>query len=275
MHILLLALALTTGSPDWNQPSVGRPWSMALKAEGGTAPYQWAVLEGALPPGVYFVDLSTVMLGSASVPGFYGAPAEAGQWSVRVQATDAEGQTAERWVELTVSPLRLQQAYIVAPVGQAMEWQAAVTEGAAPFEFRLAPHGYLPLGLTLTQAGVLRGTVLVSGIYEIPIEIVDAGGNRLQTTLTVNAYGEESSLPAFGVRLSVQECHVVAQFPEMPETIKGELFGGGPGEPVDVALTNLDSGEQVVAHYEDQSLSLDSSCEASPSILSLGRALGL
>lgn len=275
MHILILALVLTGSSPDWNQPSAGRPWSMPLKAEGGTAPYQWDITEGSLPPGVHLVDLSTVIFGSASVPGLYGAPAEAGQWSVRVQVTDAEGITAEQLLDLTVSPLSLRQAYIVAPVGQAIEWQAAVSEGAAPFVYRSAPHGYLPLGLILTPEGVLRGTVLVPGMYEIPIEITDAGGNRLRTTLTVNAYGPESSLPALGVRLSVAECRVVAEFPPLPENVTSEVFGGGPGEALDIVLTNRDTGEQVMARYESQTLSLDSSCLASPSTLSLGKALGL
>ncbi|MGJ5816807.1 putative Ig domain-containing protein [Paludibaculum fermentans] len=275
MHILLLALALTSGSPDWNQPSVGRPWSMPLKAEGGTAPYQWEVTAGELPPGVHLVDLSTVILGSASIPGFFGAPAEAGQWFVRVQVTDAEGQIVEQWLDLTVSPLSLSRAYAVAPVGEALEWQAVVSEGAAPFEYRLAPQGFLPLGLVLTPEGILRGTVLVPGMYEVPIEVLDAGGNRLRTTLTVNAYGEETSLPAIGVRLSVQDCHVIAEFPPLPETITAELIGGGPGEGVDIVLTNLETGQQAVAHYEDQTLSLSSSCAASPSTLSLGIALGL
>lgn len=275
MHFLLLALALTNASPDWNQPSVGRPWSMPLKVDGGTAPFQWDVTGGQLPPGVHLVDLSTVLLGSASAPGLFGAPAEAGQWFVRVQVTDAEGLIAEQWLDLTVSPLSLTGVYVVAPVGQALEWQAAVSEGAAPFEYRLAPHGFLPLGLVLTPEGTLRGTVLVPGSYEIPIEVTDSGGNRLRTTLTVNAYGEETSLPAIGARLSVQDCHVVAEFPALPETVKAELVGGGPGESVDIVLTNLETGQQAVAHYEDQALSLASSCAASPSTLSLGMALGL
>ncbi|MBN9663475.1 MAG: hypothetical protein J0H49_35070 [Acidobacteria bacterium] len=275
MHFLLLALALTSASPDWNQPTVGRPWSMPLKAEGGTAPYQWEVTGGQLPPGVHLVDLATVVFGSASTPGLFGAPAEAGQWFVRVQVTDAEGLTAEQWLDLTVSPLRLAQAYVAAPVGQALEWQAAVSEGAAPFEYRLAPHGYLPLGLVLTPDGLLRGTVLVPGSYEVPLEVTDAGGNRLRTTVIVNAYGEETSLPAIGARLSVQDCRVVAEFPTLPDTIKAELVGGGPGESVDVVVTNLETGQQAVAHYEDQTLSLASSCAASSSTFSLGMPLGL
>lgn len=275
MHFLLLALALTSASPDWNQPSVGRPWSMPLKAEGGTAPFQWAITGGQLPPGVHLVDLSTVLLGSASAPGLFGAPAEAGQWFVRVQVTDAEGLIAEQWLDLTVSPLRLSQAYVFAPVGQALEWQSSVSEGAPPFEYRLAPHGFLPLGLVLTREGMLRGTVLVPGSYEVPLEVTDAGGNRLRITITVNAYGEETSLPAIGARLSVQDCRVVAEFPTLPETIKAELVGGGPGESVDVVVTNLETGQQAVAHYEDQTLSLASSCAASSSTFSLGIPLGL
>lgn len=275
MHTLLLALVLTTGSSDWNQPSVGRPWSLPLQAEGGTAPYRWAIVEGALPPGVYLVDLSTVILGSASVPGLYGVPAEAGQWSVRVQATDAEGQAGDAWIELTVSPLHLRQAYIVAPVGAVTEWHASVSDGAAPFEFRLAPHGYLPLGLLLSADGVLRGAALVPGLYEVPVEVVDAGGNRLRKTLTVNAYGEERSIPPVAVRMSVVDCQVVAEFAPLPENIRAELVGGGPDQAVDIVVTNTDTGEQILAHYEDQSLSRDASCAASPSTLSLGRALGL
>ncbi|MGC4052552.1 MAG: hypothetical protein QM757_24745 [Paludibaculum sp.] len=122
---------------------------------------------------------------------------------------------------------------------------------------------------------MLRGTVLVPGSYDIPLEITDSGGNRLRTTMTVNAYGEESSLPAIGARLSVQDCRVIAEFPPLPDTIKAELIGGGPGESVDVVVTSLDSGQQAVAHYEDQTLNLASSCAASSSTFSFGIPLGL
>ena len=107
MNLMLVALVLTTASPDYRQPSVGRPWVLPLDANGGSPPYQWEVVEGALPPGLNLVDLSTVMLGSPSRLGVFGAPAASGSWPVLLRVTDSEGTVQEKQIEITVSPLAL------------------------------------------------------------------------------------------------------------------------------------------------------------------------
>ena len=279
MFTLVLALApalvITTPSPDWREPSVGRPWSLTLSAEGGTAPYRWSILEGALPPGIHLVDLSTVMLGSAPQAGLFGAPAEAGRWQVRLQVTDAEGREADGWLAVAVSPLSLRQVDVNAPVGQALEWQAVAADGAAPFVFQLAPAGYLPLGLMLTSDGKLLGAAVVPGHYGVPVQVTDAGLNTLRTTLTVTVYGAESSLPAAGVRTNVEACRLMAALTPLPEHVQVQVSGGTWDWPLEIVLTNRRSGEQAIARYEDQSRSLEAHCRASSSTLSLGMPLGL
>ncbi|MBJ6749134.1 S8 family serine peptidase [Geomonas anaerohicana] len=74
--------------------NVGLPYRQQLKASGVSAPVQWSVVEGPLPPGL---DLAP---GSGEISG---VPTEAGIWPVRVALTDALGQTVSRVVNLHVT----------------------------------------------------------------------------------------------------------------------------------------------------------------------------
>lgn len=227
MILPLLALALFTADPaelltkqpSYQDASVGRPWSLPLAVAGLEGPLWWEVAEGELPPGVYLVDLSTVLFGAPSGPGLYGVAAGAGQWSFRIKATDASGNSADGWLSVTVSSLVLGQSQIVAPVGQSWEWQAEATGGAAPFRYKLAETAFLPLGLRVTEGGRIAGVAAVAGRYEVPLEVRDAGDNQLKTTLTVAVYGEDTGLPALGVRVAQDAGGGQVELPALPDTL--------------------------------------------------------
>ncbi|MBI5282205.1 MAG: hypothetical protein HY858_11030 [Candidatus Solibacter usitatus] len=246
MLSLAIVFVILTPAPEWRQATVGRPWSLPLDVEGGAGPYQWEVIEGALPPGVHLVDLATVMMGSASRAGLFGAAAEAGRWPVRVRVTDADGAVAEKSMEIGVSPLGLRQAHMVAPAGQALEWLVEPTECAPPYRVSAAPEAYLPLGLTMGEDGVLRGAPVIPGSYEIPVQVADSGGNTLRTTLTVSVYGVESTLPPVAVRFRVEGCKTVVEWTPVPEGILVEWAGS---DEVEVVVTHGESGERARAVY--------------------------
>ena len=73
---------------------LSKPYSASLQADGGTMPYAWRVVSGALPPGL-LLDSSS---GSIS-----GTPTKRGTWSFTVAVTDSAAQPAS-----TAQPLSIQ-----------------------------------------------------------------------------------------------------------------------------------------------------------------------
>jgi alpha-tubulin suppressor-like RCC1 family protein len=84
----------TTTLPD---AVIDQPYTAALSATGGTAPYTWAVTSGSPPPG-----LSLSAAGSITGTATTGGPA-----SFTVTATDAAGSTATASLTLTVKSLEV------------------------------------------------------------------------------------------------------------------------------------------------------------------------
>jgi hypothetical protein len=64
-----------------------------LKVSGGTPPFTWSIVDGALPEGV-FLHSRTGLL--------HGAPVKRGDYRFTVQARDANGATVTRTFEYTV-----------------------------------------------------------------------------------------------------------------------------------------------------------------------------
>jgi hypothetical protein len=93
------ALALTIVAPpsvttsSLPGGSVGAPYLQALAVTGGTAPFTWTVISGALP-----ASLSLSPGGSIS-----GTPTTAGTFNFTVQVTDAVGATATKALSITVT----------------------------------------------------------------------------------------------------------------------------------------------------------------------------
>lgn len=240
-------LKIATAAPEWRQASVGRPWALRLEAGGAAGAVEWSLAEGALPPGVHLVEASMVMLGAQPGAVLYGAPAEAGAYGALLRVKDAEGRTAEGWLEIRVSLLRLRETSAMALVGKAFEWRPEVAEGVAPFTVQAA--GFLPLGLVWREDGTLAGEARIAGRYEVALEAADAGGNVLKTTADVTVYGAETALPAVGVRLKREGCQVTAEWTPVPEGIEVRTFGGAGDMALEVEVTSRESGERAVGWY--------------------------
>lgn len=71
---------LTILNPDLPQAIIGSPYSATLEAAGGTPPYTWSLIDGALPPGIVLEPLSGVINGQ---------PTQAGTSVFIVQVTDS------------------------------------------------------------------------------------------------------------------------------------------------------------------------------------------
>ncbi|HWR35734.1 MAG TPA: putative Ig domain-containing protein [Clostridia bacterium] len=93
---IVSALSISTVSLPNGQ--VSSAYSQALSASGGTAPYGWAIIGGALPVGL------TLNAGSGAITG---TPTTAGTSSVTFRATDSTSPTAQiadRGLSITIAP---------------------------------------------------------------------------------------------------------------------------------------------------------------------------
>ena len=152
---------------------VGQNYRAVLQATGGVTPVTYAVLNGALPPGL-------TLSGNGVIAGI---PTGSGQSSVTIQATDATGATATNTFVFGAvqSPVSFGFANLPnAFVGQPLTFTMTGIGGAGPYSFT-APAG-LPPGLILSSTGILSGTPTQSGTFNVLLRGTDALGNVVEST---------------------------------------------------------------------------------------------
>jgi hypothetical protein len=150
--------------------TAGTPYSHALQASGGAAPYQWSVVSGALPSGL--------ALGSDGV--LSGTPSTAGVFEFTVQVADSSTpqQLAQANFTLSIQPAPGQLAITTAAlpaatVGVPYSQTFAASGGTPPYAWALA-SGSLPNGLALSSTGILSGTPTIAGSYSFVVRVQDS-----------------------------------------------------------------------------------------------------
>lgn len=147
--------------------TVAIPYTQALSATGGIAPYTFAISAGALPAGV--------SLSGAGV--LSGTPTASGTFNTTVTATDANGQTGARAysVQVAAPTIVVAPATLPSPAqGLAYSATFSASGGVAPYSFSVT--GALPPGLSLTNGGVLSGTPTASGTSTFTVLATDSSG---------------------------------------------------------------------------------------------------
>lgn len=145
----------------------GTPYSQLLTASGGTAPYSFALVEGALPPGLTLSAaglISGVSLDSSTYYGFV------------VRATDARGLVGNyRYILTMVTPIAISPPTLVhARAGLPYQQPFAASGGTAPYMFTM--NGQLPNGLVLTGNGGISGTPTDVGWHFFSVTATDSRG---------------------------------------------------------------------------------------------------
>ena len=72
---------------------MGVAYSATLAATGGVTPYTWAVVSGALPPGVTL---------TAATGALAGTPSKQGRYTFTVRVTDSNGAQATRVLSIRI-----------------------------------------------------------------------------------------------------------------------------------------------------------------------------
>ena len=130
---------------------VGIRVGKTFTATGGSGPYTWALVSGALPAGVVL---------DATRGTIAGTPQTAGAFAFGVTATDSEGRVTTSAAALTVAPrlaiktLRLKPAKVASPY----QVKLATIGGVQPVKWSVV-SGALPPGLKLSPTtGTIAGT---------------------------------------------------------------------------------------------------------------------
>jgi len=164
---------------------IGLAYNQTIIANGGTAPYTFAITSGALPAGLT-LDSNTGVIS--------GTPTNAGSSPFTLTATDNNGcQGAQNYTinildcTIVIDPPALPDGTVGIPYDQTI----TATGGVAPYIYSVSA-GALPDGLTLNNStGQIVGTPTTEGLFQFTITAIDSAecsGNRAYiVNITLNS----------------------------------------------------------------------------------------
>lgn len=150
-------------------------------ASGGTEPYSFSIVAGALPPGLS-MDSTGLVTGTPTTAGVY-------HWTVQV--VDAIGR------QCTLED----SAYVMDLVGDPPDGQVSIAysytmhgvSGQPPYTYALT-GGLLPDGLTLSSAGVISGVPTTEETQTFEITVTDSNGVTQAYTYNITITALETEL---------------------------------------------------------------------------------
>ncbi|MFD1712026.1 Ig family protein [Ottowia sp. GY511] len=163
--------------------------SMALVATDGVPPYTWSVA-GTMPAGLALSSDGLV----TGVPTLQNG-AGAGTYQVVVNVTDYNGTTASTNLSVTVEagdckPLAIGDSSIAVTKGTHFAFAFSATGGKPPYTWKALAG--MPSGLTLSDAGILSGSVSTVGSYKMVVEVTDKDGIKVVANVTIEVTEPET-----------------------------------------------------------------------------------
>ena len=164
--------------------TVGTPYSVSLRANGGVGGYEWDLSNGVLPTG-----LSLSRAGAIA-----GVPTTAGTFTFTARVTSGV-QTDSRQFRLTVQnttpalSITSTSPLIDGTVGQPYNVTLQATGGTGSYGWAVISGG-LPTGLTLNTVGNISGTPSIAGTSTFTVQVTSGAqvdAKQLQITVQSGA----------------------------------------------------------------------------------------
>jgi hypothetical protein len=160
--ITITALAADCADPP--DGAVGAAYTHQLAATGGTPPYSFAIVAGALPDGLG-MNVAGLISGTPTTPGVF---------TFTIRATDSAAQTGEAICTITIWELLLDcDDPPGGTVGVPYAHAVVVSGGVPPYSVALLA-GALPPGLLLSADGEIAGIPTLAGEYTFTLRATDS-----------------------------------------------------------------------------------------------------
>lgn len=145
----------------------------------------YTVEAGELPPGVQLLPSTTSQIF------WFGVATTAGNYSMRLRATDGVGNVGVAELNFGVSQLSTATvpAATLPPVGRQgapYSFQLTGLGGRAPYTFSLDPLSEVPSGITLSPNGLISGVAMEASVGNLFVVQTDADGKSRRTQVAVN-----------------------------------------------------------------------------------------
>jgi uncharacterized protein YhjY with autotransporter beta-barrel domain len=162
--------AVTVNPASLPAGTLAVPYDETVVGNGGAGPYIFAVIAGALPPGITLDGSSGQLSGTPTVQGVY---------SFTLRATDSLSATGQRAYTVSVGTFSLAVQPNTLPNGvQGVAYNQALTAvgGNPPYTFTRS-SGTLPTGVLLASDGTMSGTPSAGGSFTFIVQAQDPDGN--------------------------------------------------------------------------------------------------
>ncbi|RLT27805.1 MAG: hypothetical protein DWI48_02545 [Chloroflexi bacterium] len=174
----------TTSLPN---PQPGVWYAQTVTVYGGTPPYNWSVISGALPSGLVLDTPTGSISGTANI----------GSATFTMQVTDSGGQLATQQLMLSIGSSVSIPATELPPAvtGSEYGFQLYATGGTGPYSWTVA-SGTLPPGLRLESWGRITGTPVFADVSAFSVQATDSWGGTATQGLVLGVHQRVGALAA-------------------------------------------------------------------------------
>lgn len=200
--------AITISCDDPPEGAKGVAYTHTFPVAGGTLPFVFSIISGALPTGLVLDPATGVVSG---------IPIAGGIFTFTIRVDDAVGGQSSVACSINI----LQANCANPPDGEVTRTYTHTfteTGGVGPYTFAITA-GTLPPGLTLDPAtGVLSGVPIADGTFTFDLTVTDSASPPVSATVTCS------------ITIGVNPGNIIIHYwEEVPEGIEPRLLMGTPG----------------------------------------------